>query len=152
MKKQTGIWLDLRQAWVIQLPVVPEAEIVVQHIGSDIEENAAGGGSRSKTPWGPQGGNQQHTLEERRHHQEKSYFAQILQHIDPSTEELVIFGPSEAKYGLSNLLAHSHHNMPIIGLESADHMTEHQIVAWVRKYFDRPAPRKTAAFGKIHEP
>jgi len=151
MKKQTGIWLDLRNAWIINLPVVQDGEIVVQHISSGIEENAAIENTRMNTTWGPHGGNNQHTVEERRHHEEKHFFSNILKHIHPNTEELVIFGPSEAKIGLEKILLDQRNTPNILGVETADHMTEHQMTAWVRDYFGRPAARKLPKYGQVHQ-
>jgi hypothetical protein len=151
MKKQTGIWLDLRNAWVVNLPIEPDGVIVVDHISSGVEEHAAIENTRMDTQWGPHGGNNQHTVEERQHHAEKHYFSKIFGHIHPTTEELVIFGPSEAKYGLKNLLEEKHKAMKLLGVESADQMTEHQIEAWVRDYFGRPAARKLPKFGQPHQ-
>lgn len=151
MKKQTGIWLDLRNAWIINLPMEQDGEILIDHISSEIEESAPLGGSRSKTPWGPQGGDNQRSVEERRHHEEKHFFTDILKHIHPTTEELVIFGPSEAKFGLENLIQNQHKAPQIMGVKPADKMTEHQMTAWVRAFFDRPAPRKRASYGQVHE-
>lgn len=150
MKKQTGIWLDLRNAWIINLPTVHDGEIEMKHVSSEIEETAFVGGTRSKTPWGPQGGNNQSTVEERRHHEEKSYFSSILKHLDPTTDEVVIFGPSEARHGLRNLLADQHHAPLLMGVEAADQMTKHQMEAWVRTFFHRPATRKFPKFGQVH--
>lgn len=150
MKKQTGIWLDLRHAWIINLPVEADGETIVEQVSSEIDERAAVGGTRSKTPWGPQGGDNQRNVEERRHHEEKHYFEAVLKHIHPSTEELVIFGPSEAKFGLENLLEKQHHAPKIMGVESADHMTQPQMTAWVRQFFGRPAPRKQPGVGREH--
>lgn len=151
MKKQTGIWLDLRNAWIIKLSNEHEDGIKVEHVSSEIEETAAVGGTRSKTPWGPQGGDNQRSIEEKRHHEEKHFFTEILKHIDPKTDELVIFGPSEAKHGLNNLLEDQHHAPVIKGVESAAKMTQPQMVAWVREYFDRPAPRLQPQFGREHK-
>jgi hypothetical protein len=151
MKKQTGIWLDLRNAWVVNLPIEPDGVIVVDHISSGVEEHAAIENTRMDTQWGPHGGNNQHTVEERQHHAEKHYFNKIFGHIHPTTEELVIFGPSEAKYGLKNLLEEKYKAMKLLGVESADQMTEHQIEAWVRDYFGRPAARKLPKFGQPHQ-
>lgn len=151
MKKQTGIWLDLRNAWVINLPVEQDGQIIVEHISSGIEEHAAIENTRMETHWGPHGGNHQRTVEERLHHEEKHYFSNILKHIHPTTEELVLFGPSEAKQGLKNLIESQHHAPKLVGVEPADHMTEHQMTAWVRNYFGRPAPRKRANYGQVHQ-
>jgi hypothetical protein len=144
MKKQTGIWLDLRNAYLINLPEEMHSndEVEVIHLSSEIEETSATGGTRSKAPWGPQGGDPQRTAQERRHHEEGDYFEVIINTINPDTEELVLFGPSEAKHGLNNAIGKKTHYQPkIMGVEGADQMTQHQMVAWVRTFFNRPAPR-----------
>ncbi len=145
MKKKTGIWLDLRNAYIIYLPVIEssDSEVEVVHLSSDIEESAATGGVRSKSPWGPQGGDMQRSAEERRHHEEKRYFKAILEALQPGIEEVVIFGPSEAKHGLAKVITdHEPKQLGILGVKSADQMTQPQMVAWVRTFFDRPAPRR----------
>ena len=151
MKKQTGIWLDLRNAWIINLPVEHDGEIGVQHVASGIEEKAAIENTRMGSHWGPQGGNNQRSVEERLHREEKHYFSDILQHLDPTTDEVVIFGPSEAKHGLNNLITSQHHAPKVMAVEAADQMTQHQMKAWVRKFFGRPAIRKHPKFGQVHQ-
>lgn len=141
MKKQTGIWLDVRNAWIINLPLEQEGAITTHHIVSSMEENPAVTETIMSTEWGPHGGNNQKTIQERQHHEEKHYYDHILKSLDSGIEELVIFGPSEAKYGLENLLQAQHNPLNIEGVVAVDHMTEPQREAWVREYFDRPAPR-----------
>ena len=145
MKNQTGIWLDLRNAYLINIPAEMHSgeDIEVLHVTSDIEESTAGGGTRSKTPWGPQGGNIQRTAQERRHHEEDGYFDAIINAIPPDASEVVIFGPSEARHGLANAIEAIVKDHPKIrGIESADQMTQPQMVAWVRAFFKRPFPRR----------
>jgi hypothetical protein len=151
MKKQTGIWLDIRNAWIINLPVVSDGAIVVEHVPSNVEEHTATENTRMDTPWGPHGGNNQRSVQERQHHEERHFFAKILKHIHPTTDELVIFGPSEAKFGLENMLEDLHNAPKLMGVETADQMTEHQMEAWVRDYFGRPAARKLPKFGQPHQ-
>lgn len=146
MNKKTGIWLDLRNAYIIHLPEIMDddahLEVEVQHLASGIEESAASGGARSKSPWGPQGGDMKRTAQERRHHEEKHFFETILQAIRPHTVELVIFGPSEAKHGLANVINDQTQFQPkLLGIKNADQMTQKQMVAWVREFFHHPAPR-----------
>lgn len=141
MKKQTGIWLDLRNAWVINLPLEHEGAITTHHVVSNMEENPAITETIMGTEWGPHGGNNQKTIQERQHHEEKRYYDQILKSLDPGIEELVIFGPSEAKFGMENLLQAQHKVPNIKGVVAAEKMTEPQMEAWVREFFERPAPR-----------
>lgn len=143
MKKQTGIWLDLRNGYVINLPTEKKGVAEVVHIPSKIEESAPIGGTRSESPWGPQGGDNQRSAQERRHHEEKHFFEAIIHAIDPSTDELIIFGPSEAKHGLMNAIeTHKHYHPHVKGVEGADQMTENQMVAWVASFYKRAPKRR----------
>lgn len=144
MKKQSGIWIDLRNAYIIDLfSSDGENDVVIRHLSSHMEESAATGGTRSKSPWGPQGGDNQRSAQERRHHEENDFFEAVMAALDPGTDEVVIFGPSEAKHGLLNEMeTRKHFGVKIMGVESADQMTQHQMEAWVRTYFKHPAPRQ----------
>ena len=140
MKKQTGIWLDLRGAWMINLPTMEDAEVEMQHISSKIDENCSTGENSSNA----QDGDNDSHRDERRHHEEHHYFEAIVALIQPDTDELVIFGPSKAKFGLQNLLEKQHHAPKIKGVEGADQMTENQMKAWVLDFFGRSALREQA--------
>jgi hypothetical protein len=146
MKKQTGVWLDLRNAYIIHLPPLQrgfEAPETI-HLTSGIEESAATGGTRSVSPWGPQGGDVHRSAQERRHHEEKHYFTAVIDVLRRhQPDELVIFGPSEAKHGLANALEACEDFKPnVVKVQSADQMPVRQLVAWVRSFFERPAPRR----------
>jgi hypothetical protein len=133
MKKQIGIWIDLRHAWLIDASAG-----IVNKLNSGIEESAATGGSRSGVAYGPQGGDMARSAQERRHHEEQRYFEAVIGAIPADTDEFIVFGPSEAKYGLQNAVEAIRHFGPrLLGVETADKMTEPQMEAWVREYFKR---------------
>ena len=134
-KKDIGIWLDYRETYLVEL--TDEAAPVVKHLRSGIKPGVAKGGVRSKVPYGPQGGPSQHRFEEKRHHEEKAYFERIIGEIDPEADELVIFGPAEAKFGLQNAIeAIKHYHPRVMGVFPADSMSEKQIVAGVKEFFE----------------
>ena len=151
MKKQTGIWLDLRNAWIFTLPNDDEHMTEIVHIRSEIDESSTNFGGQGATTWQQHGGAGQSSAEERRHHAEKHYFGRIFSQLDPATKEAVIFGPSEAKNGLNNYFKNQRNGPEIMGVEPADQMTTHQMTAWVRKFFGRTVARKKPDFGQIHE-
>ena len=133
MKKQIGIWIDLRHAWLMDASAG-----IVNKIKSGIEESAATGGSRSGVAYGPQGGDMARSAQERRHHEENRYFEAIIRAIPADTDEFIVFGPSEAKYGLQNAVEDIKHFGPrLLGVEAADKMTEPQMEAWGREYFKK---------------
>ena len=134
MKKQIGIWLDLKEAEVIELN--PKA-ISVKHIVSEIEDFHVVGGSRSKTPWGPMDTVSESKILERRKHQMKIYFDKInslVKHAD----ELYIFGPAETKTALHHSFKQLKGFKPVIvGVESSDSITENQKIAKVKAFFGK---------------
>ncbi len=132
MKKQIGIWLDFKEAQVITLL---NGTIDTATILSQIEHKKVKGGSHSPSPWGPvQVANEQH-FNEKRKHQEKSYYESIINAIQ-TADELLIFGPAEAKIGLEKAIkAQSNFPAQIKAVETADSMTLNQKVAHVKAFF-----------------
>jgi len=69
-------------------------------------------------------------------HDQKEYFEAIVKAVDGS-QEILVMGPGTAKL---ELVKHVHKNEPkveghIVGVESADHPTDGQILAHARRYF-----------------
>ncbi len=136
-KKQIGIWLDFKEAWVVILEEQENSAPEVRHIQSEIEWGVPKGGSRSKAPWGPHMAVNEQAFLARRKQAEKQYFEAILGAIDPQADELMIFGPAEAKVGLQQLIKNIKHFHPQVkSVHPADSMTQNQIVAAVKDFFN----------------
>jgi hypothetical protein len=134
MKKQIGIWLDLKEAEVIELS--PKA-VTVKHVSSEIEDFHVVGGSRSKTPWGPMDKVSESKILQRRKHQMKVYFDKIRSLVEHA-DELYIFGPAETKTALNHSFKQLKGFKPeIAGVESSDSITENQKIAKVRAFFGK---------------
>ncbi len=66
----------------------------------------------------------------------QAYYHEVVQALEGS-EEILVLGPSTAKL---ELIKHAHRHDPrleakIIGVETVDHPTDGQLVAYMRKYF-----------------
>ncbi len=132
MKKKAGIWLDSREAFIVEL-IAEEA--VITRVQSDIENFNVSGGSRSSTPWGPQEEVSERKYLERRKHQEQQYFNNIWDALK-EMDEIYLFGPAEAKIGFEKVIRDQATPKPkLLATETADSMTEKQIVAQVRHFF-----------------
>ena len=69
------------------------------------------------------------------HYQRSDYFKR-LSSVIKDFDEVILFGPTDAKSELHNLLKDDHHFDKIrIEVKPADKMTENQQQAYVRKYF-----------------
>tara|TARA_R110002049_G_scaffold265234_3_gene441362 strand:- start:3473 stop:3880 length:408 start_codon:yes stop_codon:yes gene_type:complete len=133
MKKlaRTGIWLDFEKAYIIELH---ENQENITKIDSNIEHFNVVGGSRSKQAHGPQDNVSESKYLERNNQQQATYFKSIIEKINPNNE-LVIFGPAEAKMNLKKAFQnHSNFKQKAIPVETADSITENQMKAWVRDY------------------
>lgn len=133
MKKQTGIWLDFREADIIELE---GGEVNVRNIESDIDTSRPkGGAGQGGTPYGPMDKISESKYLERRKHQEKAYFEKLIAEIK-SSDEVYIFGPAEAKDGLLKCIKDTSNFQPhLSGIETADSMTANQKVAKVKEFF-----------------
>lgn len=137
MKNQTGIWLDFKDAYIVTFDEGGNA--TEKHIRSEVTHPATKGGARSKSPWGPQFSPPDRKDLERAKHEEHHYFLQILEAVNAETEEIVIFGPAEAKLGLKKEIEGIKHYKPkLLGSFPADYLTQNQIVALVRDFFQNP--------------
>lgn len=139
MKKITGIWIDLERAVVMSWE---EGQLKIQNIFAEIEDYHVKGGARSKTPYGPQDNVSEHKYLERKKHQIQSYFNQI-QKLIFQAEELYIIGPAKTKNELYRFLVNKpQFRYKPITVETADLMTQNQMVAKVKKFFGIPIKRK----------
>ena len=135
MPKYAGVWIDREKAHIVSLGDGDE-KIVLLKSGVDKHVRLAGG-SRSKTPYGPQDQVSESTSMERRKHQLRRYFLQVIDHLKDA-EEVIVFGPGETKGELVKEIKRFRgkgRSTVIAGVEPADKMTERQIAARVRSFF-----------------
>lgn len=131
MNKNVGIWLDHKHAYIVSL-IRKEQQI------HQIKSNAAShyrisGGSRSKIASGEI--SSEHRVEEKRKHQLHHYYQEIISEIKDA-QNIFIWGPGEAKLELKKELQNSRElSRKIQGIETADKMTEKQILTKVKEYY-----------------
>lgn len=131
-KKQFGVWIDFKEATIVELK---GNKAIVTRIPSGIEDFHLVGGSRSKVPWGPMEKSSESKLAERRKHQSQLYYQRIAT-ILQKADQLFIFGPAEAKFGLrSYLKTQKPFNSIIKGILTADSMSLNQKIAQTKSFF-----------------
>ncbi len=120
--KNLGIWMDHSNANIMELTAEPIKTIII----TSKFNHAAKEHSLSKNE------NLMHNKEQ---HQQSEYYNTIGE-IIKNYKDVVIFGPTNAKAELHNLLKANHLFEDIkIKTEQADKMTENQQHAYVRDYF-----------------
>ena len=132
MKTTVGLWIDHREA--VMVFISPQGE-VTKEIRSDAEKHSGRiDGVRSKTSYEAQ----QVPADDRRQSSFtghlNSYYDEIIACIREA-ESILIFGPGEAKDELKKRIEKYQPSKRIVAVETVDKMTERQIAAKVRKYF-----------------
>ena len=131
MGKNIGVWLDKEKAYVIS---VNGGNHKVEKIESNVESRVRyEGETKSYSKRGGAFFNPSKKRTKRQKHQLNQYLTDVTVRLSDA-ENVLIFGPADAKNELKKVLIHRK-DKPAIHLESADKMTENQMVAWVKDHF-----------------
>ena len=128
-----GVWVDHEKAFIV---AAAGERKKMRRLESNVEGRVRlSGGSRSRSPYGPQDIASESKREERRKHQLRRYYQNIIRELGDA-HEVLIFGPGEAKIELEKEMRRSKSfAAEIAAIEPADKMTEKQIIAVVRNFF-----------------
>ena len=131
MEKQIGLWIDHKQAVIV---IFENGKEEIKQIQSNLEKHIRfRGGARAKTPYGAQFFAAETQADRRFKEHLNKYYQQVISAIG-SAAALFVFGSGEAKYELEKQLQEKGH-IKNIKIETADKMTERQIAAKAREYF-----------------
>ena len=132
MKTTVGLWIDHRKAIIVAVTGKGEE---VKLIKSKVDKQPGrSGGIRSTTPYESQQVPADDSRERKFTGHFNIYYDAVIACIRDA-ESILIFGPGEAKGELKKSLKRDNLDARIIGIETVDKMTDHQIAAKVRQYF-----------------
>jgi hypothetical protein len=133
MKTTAGLWIDHRKA-VIAL-VSAEGEKTME-IRSNVDKQPGRlEGVRSETPPAAKEVKEDDIRDRRFTGHLNRYYAKVIAAIREA-EAILVFGPGEAKGELKKRLDRAKLGGHVIAIETADKLTDRQIAAKVRQYFD----------------
>jgi hypothetical protein len=134
MKREVGLWIDHRKTVIVTI----ENEVeVTREIKSNMEKHVRfSSGTRSKATPNSQGSTAEDMRDRQFENHLGGYYEGIVSLIRDA-DSIWIFGPGEAKVELENLLKREGLGGRIVGIETVDKMTDHQIAAKVRDHFLR---------------
>ena len=134
MKKEVGLWIDHRKT--VFVTIENEVE-VTREIRSNIEKHVRfSNGTASKDTDSTQGSSAEDMRDRQFGDHLGRYYEGIISFIR-NADSILIFGPGEAKVELGNCLKREELGSRIVGIETADKMTDHQIAAKVRDHYLR---------------
>ncbi len=132
MKPIVGVWIDHRQALVVALTEKGEK---TETIRSNVErQQRRAGDSPLKGPFEPIEVPADDKRQRALTGHLNAYYDAVISRIRDA-ESILILGPGEAKEELKERLGKSKLAGRIVGMETADKMTDRQIVAKVRQHF-----------------
>ena len=134
MATEIGIWMDKREAKII---TADNNGQLLKVVTSDVEEFRSKGGSGTRLKGGPQDVVHDSKYLEREKHQYRNYFKKIIKQL-PDFHRLVIFGPAQTGQRFFEEITNNFQYLDInkIEVKTADSMTDNQMIAWVRDYYN----------------
>ena len=118
-----GIWLDHEQAHLTEFTSDPMVTTTINSKFTHLVKEAS-----------VKGENHMHAKQQ---HQQAEYYKELGERIR-QYDEVILFGPTNAKNELMNLLQKNHLFSAIkLSVVAADKMTENQVQAFVRNHFSR---------------
>jgi len=122
--KKLGIWMDHSNAHLMEFTADPiETKTLESKFTHQVKEQSLG---KSET-----------LMHNKEQHEQSDYYKHLGE-IIKNYVEIILFGPTQAKVELSNILRADHHFDKIkIEVKQADKMTENQQHAFVKEYFSK---------------
>lgn len=134
MIKNIGLWIDHEIALIV---TISNGDAKIKKIESEVESHIKTlGGSRTASPYGPQDVSTERKFERKRKQHLHQYYQKIIGTVKDA-DRIFIFGPGTAKSELEKEMQKSKTlTAKIVRIEPADKMTEGQINAKVKKFFE----------------
>ena len=134
MKKEVGLWIDHRKAVIVTIEDDGE---MIREIRSNMEKHVRfSDNTRSKISADVRGSSAEDMRDRQFGGHLDNYYDGVVSLVRDATS-IWIFGPGEAKVELETRLKRENLTERIVGVESVDKMTDHQIAAKVRDRFLR---------------
>jgi hypothetical protein len=128
MNRQAGIWIDHKQAFVVFMGDAPET---TKRLESGMEKHVRFSGHAAS---------QEGAADDQRDRQFAAhldkYYDEVIACVRDA-QSILILGPGEAKGELEKRFASKGLGARIVGVETVDKMTDHQIAAKVRKHYQK---------------
>lgn len=132
MTNRVGLWIDHQQAVIVSL--IGKTETITK-IDSGAKHLEYRGAQRSKVAYSAQYSQGDDQLDNQFTGHLHKFYEKVIHELR-SAEHILIFGPAEAKSELMRLIQHDKGLHAEVHVEAADRMTDRQVAARVREYFE----------------
>lgn len=140
MAKKAGVWIDHKRATIVLIGAAgPEIKKIVFDIGQPIHKK---GGGRSKSTFTRNDFVAEDKLERKVDSDRKDYYGDVLAALR-DVSSVLILGPGEAKGELGKLILAKKSRGLAVASETADKLTDRQLMAKVSQHFAPVTTGKT---------
>ena len=130
---KVGMWIDRQKTYLVSLDKGGQH---ISRLDSGVEGKFRPDGKIASASTGPRQLSSDRKADERRRHQLHHYYQQIIDQVKDA-ESIYIFGPGQAKEELEKeLKSRQPLAARVAAVEAADKMTENQMAARVRGFFE----------------
>ena len=131
MLNKVGVWIDRRQAIVVQFSDAGEECL---HIQSGVESQERRASDHPAGPFEPLNVPSDDTRDRKETAELGKFYDDVISHLRRA-HSIYVFGPGEAKKQFKNRIEENRSVTGKVEVEAADSMTDAQVVAKVRKHF-----------------
>ena len=132
MMKNIGLWIDHKKAiLVVQSEQGEDIQKIESGVGGHVSYRGA---SHPKSPYSAQYQQGDDQLDNKFTEQLNKFYEKVIELIR-GAQAVLIIGPGEAKRELEKRIFHAKVKVPIMDIVPADKLTDRQIAAKVRSYF-----------------
>ena len=126
MKTNAGLWIDHRNAVIV---ILGEKGEETKRINSGMEKHVRFSGVVQEDT-------EEDIRDKRFTNHLNKYYDEVIASV-PNANSILIFGPGEAKMEIKKRLENEKVNTRLVDVETVDKMTDNQIAAKVREYFQQ---------------
>ena len=138
MRTRVGLWIDHRKALVVAVTDKgEETSLIISKVEKQLRRS---GDSPLKGPYEQQQVPADDSRERKSRGQLNIYYDAVIACVRDA-ESILIFGPGEAKSELQKRFKRNKVGGRIVAVETVDKLTDRQIAAKVRKYFEKKSGR-----------
>lgn len=130
MNRNAGLWIDHKEAIIVFAASDADRAEETKRMESGIEKHVRYSGHAAS----------EGVAEDQRDRKYATnldqYYDEVIMHLKDA-KSILIFGPGEAKGEFKKRLEHKGADERIVGVETTDKMTDNQIAAKVREYYEK---------------
>jgi len=130
MKQNAGLWIDHKEAIIVFMADGADAAEQTRRMESGMEKHVRYSGHSSADGSAEDQRDRQYAT-----HLDK-YYDDVIAQLQ-NAESIFVFGPGEAKGEFNKRLIHKGLGKYVVGIETVDKMTEHQIATKVRDHYKK---------------